>query len=548
MNKNYYLKRATALLLGFMALNVTAQSPAPIETPLMGWSSWNTYRIHINEGLIKSQADAMVNQGLKDAGYHYINIDDGFFGWRDKTGRLHTHPERFPNGLKGITGYIHSKGLKAGIYSDAGSNTCGSIWDKDANGIGVGLYGHEKQDAHLFFNEWGFDFIKIDYCGAGQQLDLDEEKRYTAIRHAIDEVCKRNVSINICRWAYPGTWVKALARSWRISPDINPSWGSIKSIIRKNLYLSAYAGDGHYNDMDMLEIGRGLKPEEEEVHFGMWCIMSSPLLIGCDLTTIPEPSLKLLKNKELIALNQDPLGLQAYVVQQEKGSYVLVKDIEKKRGNVRAVALYNPTDTLCSFTVPFSLLELAGKVKVRDLVKQQSEGIKSEGLSYEIPAHSVKILRLEAEERMEPVRYEAEWAYLAQYDDLGKRSRGVTYTSYKGASGGMVISNLGGEAGNYAEWKEVYSRKGGKYKMCISYVPAPENSREIKDRKLEVEVNGQKTLLENLETNPEKGVCTVTVPVELKSGDNVIRMCSPYTWTPDIDCFTLFFNDYYSND
>lgn len=539
MNKNYYLKRATALLLGFMALNVTAQSTAPIETPLMGWSSWNTYRVHINEDLIKSQADAMVNQGLKDAGYHYINIDDGFFGWRDKTGRLHTHPERFPNGLKGIAGYIHSKGLKAGIYSDAGSNTCGSIWDKDANGIGVGLYGHEKQDANLFFNEWGFDFIKIDYCGAGQQLDLDEEKRYTAIRHAIDEVCKRNVSINICRWAYPGTWVKALGRSWRISPDINPSWGSIKSIIRKNLYLSAYAGDGHYNDMDMLEIGRGLKPEEEEVHFGMWCIMSSPLLIGCDLTTIPEPSLKLLKNKELIALNQDPLGLQAYVVQQEKGSYVLVKDIEKKRGNVRAVALYNPTDTLCSFTVPFSLLELGGKVKVRDLVKQQSEGIKSERLSYEIPAHSVKILRLEAEERMEPVRYEAEWAYLAQYDDLGKRSRGVTYTSYKGASGGMVISNLGGEAGNYAEWKEVYSRKGGKYKMCISYVPAPENSREIKDRKLEVEVNGQKTLLENLETNPEKGVCTVTVPVELKPGENVIRMCSPYTWTPDIDCFTL---------
>lgn len=541
MNKNYYLKRATALLLGFMALNlnVTAQSPAPIESPLMGWSSWNTYRVHINEDLIKSQADAMVNQGLKDAGYRYINIDDGFFGWRNKTGRLHTHPERFPNGLKGIADYIHSKGLKAGIYSDAGSNTCGSIWDKDANGVGVGLYGYEKQDADLFFNEWGFDFIKIDYCGAGQQLDLDEEKRYTAIRHAIDEVCKRNVSINICRWAYPGTWVKALARSWRISPDINPSWGSIKSIIRKNLYLSAYAGDGHYNDMDMLEIGRGLKPEEEEVHFGMWCIMSSPLLIGCDLTTIPEPSLKLLKNKELIALNQDPLRLQAYVVQQEKGSYVLVKDIEKKRGNVRAVALYNPTDTLCSFTVPFSLLELGGKVKVRDLVKRKSEGIKSEGLSYEIPAHSVKILRLEAEKRMEPVRYEAEWAYLPQYDDLGKRSRGITYTSYKGASGGMVISNLGGEAENYAEWKEVYSRKGGKYKMCISYVPAPENSREIKDRKLEVEVNGKKILLENLETNPEKGVCTVTVPIELKSGENVIRMCSPYTWTPDIDCFTL---------
>lgn len=532
------LKLIPALLLGMASLNAAAQ-PAAIEPPVMGWSSWNTYRIHINEDLIKRQADAMVDRGLKDAGYLFINVDDGFFGHRDESGKLQTHPERFPNGLKCVADYIHAKDLKAGIYSDAGSNTCGSIWDKDPNGVGVGLYGHEKQDADLFFNEWGFDFIKIDYCGAGQQLDLEEEKRYTEIRRAIDEVCKRNISINICRWAYPGTWAKQLARSWRISPDINPSWGSIKSIIGKNLYLSAYAGDGHYNDMDMLEIGRGLPPEEEEVHFGMWCIMSSPLLIGCDLTTIPEASLKLLKNKELIALNQDPLGLQAYVVQHENSGYVLVKDIVKKRGNVRAVALYNPSDTVCAFNVPFPVLELDGKVKVRDLVKQLSEGTKTGGLSYEVPAHSVKILRLEAEQRLEPTRYEAEWAYLPQYNDLGKRSRGVTYVSHKEASGKMIVSNLGGEAENYAEWNEVYSDKGGKYKMHISYLPTQKKGREILDRKLEVEVNGKKTVLENLETDASKGMAVATLPIELRAGNNVIRMCSPYTWTPDIDCFTL---------
>lgn len=532
------LKFLPALLLGISVPNASAQ-PTVIEPPVMGWSSWNTYRIHINEELIKSQADAMVTRGLKDAGYLFINVDDGFFGHRDESGKLQTHPERFPNGLKCVADYIHSKGLKAGIYSDAGSNTCGSIWDKDPNGVGVGLYGHERQDADLFFNEWGFDFIKIDYCGAGQQLDLEEEKRYTEIRRAIDEVCKRNISINICRWAYPGTWAKQLARSWRISPDINPSWGSIKSIIGKNLYLSAYAGDGHYNDMDMLEIGRGLRPEEEEVHFGMWCIMSSPLLIGCDLTTIPEASLKLLKNKELIALNQDPLGLQAYVVQHENSGYVLVKDIVKKRGNVRAIALYNPSDTLCAFHVPFPTLELDGKVKVRDVVKQQSEGTKTDGLSYELPAHSVKILRLEAEQRLEPVHYEAEWAYLPQYNDLGKRSRGVAYVSHKDASGKMIVSNLGGEAENYAEWNEVYSAKGGKYKMNIAYLPTQKRGREILDRKLEVEVNGKKTVLENLETDASKGMAVVTLPIELRAGNNVIRMCSPYTWTPDIDCFTL---------
>ena len=125
-------------------------------------------------------------------------------------------------------------------------------------------------------------------------MNLEEEKRYTEIRQAIDNLGCGHVSINICRWAFPGTWARNIARSWRISADIRPEWGSVKYIINKNLYLSAYAGEGHYNDMDMLEIGRGLKPEEEAVHFGMWCIMSSPLLIGCDLTTIPEASFKLL--------------------------------------------------------------------------------------------------------------------------------------------------------------------------------------------------------------------------------------------------------------
>ena len=238
-----------ALVLGISS-NVQAIPSSVFDPPIMGWSSWNTYRININGDLIKKQADAMVQAGLKDAGYSYVNVDDGFFGWRDEKGVLQPHPERFPNGLKEIADHIHSLGLKAGIYSDAGSNTCGSIWDKDKNGIGVGLYGYENQDATLYFKDWGFDFIKIDYCGAGQELNLEEEKRYTEIRQAIDKIGCNHVSINICRWAFPGTWAKKLARSWRISGDINPSWGSVKHIIGKNLYLSAYAGEGHSNDMD----------------------------------------------------------------------------------------------------------------------------------------------------------------------------------------------------------------------------------------------------------------------------------------------------------
>ena len=529
LTRNLFLTLAFGLCSGVFAQNTTV-----FESPIMGWSSWNTYRVHINDTLIIRQADAMVQKGLKEVGYSYVNIDDGFFGWRDEKGVMQTHPERFPNGLKGVADHIHSLGLKAGIYSDAGSNTCGSIWDKDMNGIGSGLYGHEFQDATLYFKEWGFDFIKIDYCGAGQELNLEEEKRYTEIRQAIDNLGCGHVSINICRWAFPGTWARNLARSWRISADIRPEWGSVKYIIDKNLYLSAYAGEGHYNDMDMLEIGRGLKPEEEEVHFGMWCIMSSPLLIGCDLTTIPETSLKLLKNKELIALNQDPLGLQAYVVQHENEGYVLVKDIERKRGNVRAVALYNPSDTICNFTVPMNILELGGKVKVRDLMKQQDlPEIKGGVLNRELPPHSVLILRMESEKRLEPTVYEAEWAYLPCFNDLGKTPKSIVYVPLHEASGGMKVSYLGGRKENFAEWKEVYSEQGGKYEMTIRYVPKA-------DRKLEVCVNNEKRiLLDSLSADETQKIASITVPVHLKAGYNKVRMGSSFCWAPDIDCFTL---------
>lgn len=510
-----------------------------VEPPIMGWSSWNTYRVNINEDLIKKQADAMVSLGLKDVGYNYINIDDGFFGHRDDRGILHSHPERFPNGMKIVADYIHSKGLKAGIYSEAGANTCGSLWDADKNGIGVGLYGYERQDADLYFNQWGFDFIKIDYCGAGQQLELDEEKRYTEIVNAIRDVSTKNISINICRWAYPGTWVKNLARSWRISSDITPSWWSIKQILSMNMYLSAYAGEGHYNDMDMLEIGRGLKPEEEETHFGMWCIMSSPMLIGCDLTNIPESSLKLLTNKELIALNQDPLGQQAYVVQHEGEGYVLVKDIEKERGNIRAVAFYNPSDEICHFNVPLDILELEGETKIRDLIKHKDETTTNDVISFDVKPHGVKIMRLEGQRRIERKIYEAEHAYLNLYNALGKRKRGIKYIPFDAASGKMTVCNLGGDKDNYAEWNKVFSENGGKYKMTVYYIPAEIGEREIADRKLEITVNGTRTSFSNLNTDRSKGVQTVEFAVELQPGYNTIRMGSRLTWAPDIDCFTL---------
>lgn len=500
------------------------------RTPVMGWSSWNTYRVKISDTLIKKQADALVTAGLKDAGYEYINVDDGFFGYRDSDGMMQPHPRRFPGGMKAVADYIHSLGLKAGIYSDAGAVTCGSIWDKDKNGIGAGLYGHEEQDARLYFLDWGFDFIKIDYCGAGQELDLDEQQRYTAIRQAIDRTGRKDVEINICRWAFPGTWAKDLAASWRISSDIRDSWGSVKGIIEKNMPLSAYCRDGHFNDMDMLEIGRSLTEPEERVHFGLWCMMSSPLLIGCDMTTIPERSLALLKNKELTALNQDPLALQAYPVKAEGGTYVLVKDIDKLRGNARAVALYNPNNARRHIAIALNELELEGKVRVRDLFLHKNMKAVRDSIVADVEPHDVAIYRIEGERRIEPTRYEAEWAYLPLYNDLGKRKKEILYSRNKQASGGMVVTMGGGRKENSVVWDKVYSIAGGQYDLTIHYLPA-------ETRGLEVMVNGKGVAAPELQHAGE--MATVTMPVTLLQGDNRIELTCPTMWMPDIDKIEL---------
>lgn len=512
----------------------------PVKPPLMGWSSWNGFRLDINDSIIRQHADLLVELKLKDAGYQYVNIDDGYFGPRDEKGNMTPHPKKFPDGMKSIADYIHSLGLKAGLYTDAGCYTCGSLSDGDINGKTAGIYGYETRDINLYFNQWGYDYIKIDYCGA-TDLGLDEETRYRAISKEIEATGRKDISINVCRWNYPGTWVKEIADSWRVSGDTRPEWRSVRNAIEKNLYLAPYAGDGHYNDMDMLLIGfrhnsrvggTGLTPQEEEAHFGLWCIMSSPLLIGCDLGRIPRSSLNLLLNEELIAINQDVLGLQAYVAQHENEGYVLVKDILETRGKTRAVALYNPSDTVCSFVVPFKSLELGGEIKVRDLVRKEDLGTFENAFVRELPAHSAMILKMEAQERLEPDYYEAEWAYLPLYDDLGKNSKAVRYSHENNLNGKVKVGYLGGKPENYAEWNKVYSEKGGAYDMTISYCCGDVRS-------LEIEVNGNKQVLKGLCTGRFDQSADITIPVILKPGYNCVRMGCGYSWAPDIDCFTL---------
>lgn len=531
--KRYALLALSAAL----SLSLAAQS---YERPTMGWSSWNTYRVNIHADLILKQAEAMVNQGLKEVGYQYINIDDGFFGGRDAQGKLRVHPERFPQGLQPLIDRIHHLGLKAGIYSDAGRNTCGHYWDQDKLGRDVGFYGHDQQDADFFFKQHDFDFIKIDFCGGdarqnAEHLDLDERERYTAIRKAIDQTGRKDVRVNVCRWNFPGTWVHQIGSSWRIDADITADWDAVKRIISKNRYLSAYATEGHYNDMDMLEIGRGLSEAEERTHLGMWCIQSSPLLIGCDLTTIAPSSLALLKNRELIAINQDPLALQAYVVKVVDGVYLYVKDVQTLQGTRRAVAIYNPTEQSRSFTLNMADVDLTGNVTVRDVFAQKNlQEVTTGKLTVEVPKHDTRIFILQAEGRQERTVYEAETAWLERFQCLGINHR-LGHAAYQDApncSGGGKVSWLGNHPDNYLEWRNVYSLKGGSYTMTLDYLT--EEAGEVYCR-----INDGKEFPIRVTGGAKGQIQSVKVPIVLKKGKNVIRLSNAAAWCPEIDRMTL---------
>jgi hypothetical protein len=374
-------------LVGAWNLKGLCQEAKP---PIMGWSSWNSFRIHIDEKLIREQADAMVATGLHDAGYSYINVDDGYFGGRDQVGKLYEDRSKFPNGMRALADYIHSKGLKAGLYSEGGKNTCGSIWDKDPKGIGVGMYGHEDQDAQLFFREWNFDFIKVDWCG-GLEMKLDDREQYTKIITAVRKV-RPDVGFNLCRWQFPGEWAIKQVDSWRISQDIQPNFASVLHIIDLNRNLYPYSSPGHYNDMDMLQVGNGMTHEEDKTHFSMWCMLNSPLMAGNDLRKISKETLAILTNKEMIALNQDKAFKQAQAVFKAGEVEVWKKDLaDPKR---KALAILNRSDNETMFKLDTKALNLSPKNRVRDLWLHRDEGNLGQNTKFILPPHGIIVLLL----------------------------------------------------------------------------------------------------------------------------------------------------------
>ena len=517
------------------------------KRPLMGWSSWNTFGLEIGDRLILEIAEAMATNGLKAAGYRYVNIDDGFFCGHDEHGRLRIIEKRFPKGLKPVVDGIHALGMKAGIYSDAGIDTCGS--NNDPAGRGSGLYGHDREDCEFHFVENGFDFIKVDYCG-GARMGLDERTRYTEIANAI-RATGRDVRFNVCRWAYPGTWISEIAESWRTTGDIRASWERVKELVEKNFYLSPYASLGHYNDMDMLEVGqlkgrmktwpvfgkrdKGFTREEETTHFGLWCILSSPLLMGCDVRTIDPESLKLATNPYLLSMNQNDLGVQAYPIRRDGDAVVFVKDCGERFGTARYVALYNGSDKDYEFSFAFSELELGGKVGVVDLVEGADIGEGEGNFVMKVAPHASKFYRMDAERRLTQAVYESENAYLHDFQTVNPATEALTphFVSERKASGQAAVGLLGMRPGNDLVWKEVRVAADGLYDFefaCFNRAPGI--------RTFDVEVDGKKIATVEIPYQawePRK----VRIEVPLTAGVHRVRLSNDSAPMPVIDCLRV---------
>ncbi|MFC9843313.1 NPCBM/NEW2 domain-containing protein [Streptomyces sp. NPDC060223] len=404
--------------IGLAAPALAAPAAAPAEdvsptvddglalTPPMGFNNWNSThcRAEFNEDMVKGIADIFVEKGLKDAGYQYVNLDDCWaLQSRDADGKLVPDPVRFPNGLKAVADYVHSKGLKLGIYTSAGTKTC--------NEAGFpGALGHEYSDAQQFA-DWGVDYLKYDNCN---NQGVDARLRYTTMRDALLAATRttgRPIVYSLCEWGEnkPWEWASEVGHLWRTTGDISDNWGSMLSILKQNLPLAQYAGPGRWNDPDMLEVGNGgMTYTEYRSHFSLWSIMAAPLLIGSDLRDASDATFEILGNKEVITVDQDPLGRQGTVLSSEGGRWVVAK--EMKDGS-RTVALFNETGSAqrVATTARAVGLPAAGAYTVRDLWQHKSYNTAGT-ISATVPAHGTVLVR---------VSTDAKWAKNPPAVELG---------------------------------------------------------------------------------------------------------------------------------
>jgi len=395
------------LLLGCVLLASTVMQAQKFQglalTPPMGWNSWNKFACNVSEELIRETADAMVATGMKDAGYEYIVIDDCWQVSRDSLGFIVADPKRFPSGIKALADYVHAKGLKFGIYSCAGNKTCG--------GRPAGR-GHEYQDA-LSYAKWGVDYLKYDWCDTE---NLNAIGAYTTMRDALF-AAGRPIVFSLCEWGNnkPELWAKEVGHLWRTTGDIyncfdcvqnNGTWKAfgVMQIVDKQDGLRKNAGPGHWNDPDMLEVGNGMSLNESRAHFSLWCMLAAPLIAGNDLRSMNAETLTVLSNKEVIAIDQDSLGVQGFRYTAKDSVETWLKPLKNGEWAVcllnrsttpRVVELdwktFSVTDSLSNRTLNTTAKEV---YKLRNLWLKKNVGDTRKPLKATLPGRDVLCLKL----------------------------------------------------------------------------------------------------------------------------------------------------------
>ncbi len=367
-------------------------------TPPMGWNSWNHFGAGLTEAKFKAIADAFVTTGLKDAGYSFLVIDDGWMqSARDAAGNLVPVPSKYPNGLQALGDYVHAKGLKFGIYECPTKTTCERL---------PGSFGHEAQDARAFAS-WGADFLKYDWCGVqsgedAQGLTVAQvQGRFATMRDALKATSRPFIYAMSekgqgTKGVVPGTWSDSVAHMWRIGHDIGPNWGSVTGHADENAGLAKYAGPGGWNDPDMLEVGNGtLTTPENRTHFSLWCIQAAPLILGNDPSSMTDVVKAILTNKEAIAIDQDSLGIQGERIKGKGALEVWVKGL--KNGD-KGVLLVNRTATAGSISVQWndSLIKWSANAAadVRDIWNGKDYPGAAKGFSAQVASHDAVLIRV----------------------------------------------------------------------------------------------------------------------------------------------------------
>jgi alpha-galactosidase len=383
------------------AVQVGNQKPASAlenglaQTPPMGFNDWNAFHCNVNAQLIEQTADAMASNGMKAAGYQYVNIDDCWLAQsRDANGNLVPDPAKFPQGIQAVADYVHSKGLKLGIYEDAGTQTCAKY---------PGSYGHEAQDAKTFAS-WGVDYLKYDWCNVpfqdfpGQTHQQVAQTLYTRMRDAL-AASGRQIVFSMCNgWdaaVQPQTWAQPVANLWRTTHDIQDNYASMLDIFHSNINYSADAKPGAWNDPDMLEIGNGgMTTTEYQSHFSLWAEMAAPLIAGTDLRTASPTTLSILTNRDVIAVDQDPMGKPGYAVAVSSGNWVLTRQLA---GGDRAVVLFNENAAASTISTTAQSVGMhpSKQYTLTDLWAHQSSTTTS-AISATVPAHGVVMYRVHA--------------------------------------------------------------------------------------------------------------------------------------------------------